>query len=140
MKKFICNLIFGICLISFVGCSKDDEFNGIIDDNSSCYIDYFMNKYYDEYYYNNDVILDKRDVKNFEIRKFEKDNKHCILLTINYYEKNNHGYISSILNTLDTQIINEFNSDDIFYTPGNCIQILCKHSHCLDKYKKYNTN
>lgn len=140
MKKFIYCLIFSICFINFTSCSKDDEFNNFIDDNSPCYIDYFMNKYYIEYRFNGNVILDKRDIKKFDIHSTKIQGNNYVVLNIDYYEKNNYGYISSILNTLNDQIRNEFKSDDIFNTPDNSISIICKHSHCLNKYKKYNIN
>lgn len=135
MKKF---LILFIAVFALCSCSKDDDF--LESENSSpCLIDYFMNHYYTEYYYNGKCILDKRDIKNFEIRKYESNKSYCVLLTIDYYEHNNNGYISSILNTLDNQLYNEFNSEDRFYTPEAAIQILCNHPQCLSKYYKYNT-
>lgn len=142
MKKFIFSFVMVmVSILSFTGCSKDeDELFGISEDNSPCYIDYFMKNYYDEYYYEGKSILDKRDVKKFEIRKYESsDGEYCLLLTIDYYERNNNGYISSILNTLGDQIIHEFNSDDYLNTPGEAIQVLCKHPHCLKQYSKYNS-
>ena len=139
MKKLICIFAAMCFCFAFISCSNDTEFNDelteISENNSPCYIDYFMNHYYSEFYYDNECILDKRDIKNFKIEKHDDQ----ILLTIDYYERNSHGYISSILNTLDKQIRNEFKSDDFLTTPDASIQILCNHKQCLNKYHKYNT-
>ena len=141
MKRFILYALFAIVwVLSFTACSEDDDIASVKDDNSPCYVDYFMAKYYDEFYFEGESILDKRDIKSFDIRKYEDSSgKYCLLLTIDYYESNYHGYISSILNTLDSKIRSEFNSDDYLATPGEALQVLCKHSHCLKKYSKYNT-
>ena len=63
---------------------------------------------------------------------------------MDYFEMNNSGYISQILLTLQNELKNTYYSDDYLHfgcgSTGTCVEILCKHSKCLNKYKKYNTN
>ena len=136
MKKliFIFVAVFALC-----SCSKDDDFDNGVEQNTPCVAEYFFNSYY------NDPIPDYK-IKSLEIKDYKwaisKNGEimkvDASLITVDWY--NESGYelqrnVSKITNEL--QNIDSPDYIKCTFNDNPSLQIVCMHQKTRGRYNKY---
>lgn len=137
MKKI---LILFVAVFTLCSCSKDDDFDNGVDQNTPCAAEYFFNSYY------NGPIPDYK-IKSLEIKDYQwptqSESGKIVkvdgsLITIHWY--NETGYeLSRNVYKIGNDLKN-IGSPDYVKTPSiidPCLQIVCMHQKTRGRYNRY---